>query len=331
MEVSNSHKIGKRIGIIGLGSIGVKHVSALKKLGVNEIFAWRTSKGKKKLPIDLKDIVKTIDSFEELAFVDGIIISNPTSAHEKTLENVLKYQKPIFIEKPLFDNSNIREEYLKLLKNYPYKIQVGFCLRFNNVIKTIKEIIENGELGEIFHARLNVGQYLPLWHPYTDYREEYFSKKTLGGGALRTLSHEIDLAQYFFGNPTRIKSFIDHLSTLEIDVDDYSLLLLQYDNKTVKLEIDFLQKKPKRQGIIFGTEADLEYDVFNNNVSLYDKKGNLLKLIEPDRNDMYKDQMKYWLSAENNQMSASINQSLYQLNIIEKAEYYSRNYKWIEI
>ena len=331
MEVSNSHPVGKRIGIIGLGSIGIKHVSALQQLGVNEILAWRTGKGKKKLPSELKDFVKTIDSFADFEFVDGIIISNPTSAHEKTIENVLKFRKPIFIEKPLFDNPCKREEFLKILKNYQPKIQVGFCLRFNNVMRITKEIIENGQLGEIFHARLDVGQYLPLWHPYTDYRKEYFSKKILGGGALRTLSHEIDLVQYFFGNPTRIRSFIDHLSPLEIDVDDYSLLLLQFENKTVKIEIDFLQKKAKRKGIILGTEADLEYDVFNNRVSIYDKKGKLLKILEPDKNDMYQDQMRSWLSTEKNQIAASLDQSLYQLNIIEKAEYYSRNTKWMEI
>jgi hypothetical protein len=46
--------------------------------------------------------------------------------------------------------------------------------------------------------------YLPKWHPYADYRKEYTALKTLGGGVIRTLSHEIDLSLTGLESPMKL-------------------------------------------------------------------------------------------------------------------------------
>ena len=284
-----------KIGIIGLGSIGMRHATELLSLGVENIFALRTNKGSKDIS---KEVEKNITNvFLEKEFLelnlDGYIISNPTSLHIEALKLVKNKNKPIFIEKPF--SSSLSE--MKSIKNIKYdNIQIGFCLRFHEVAKRVKEIIKSKQLGQIYHSRLNVGQYLPSWHPYTDYRTEYFSKKELGGGAIRTLSHEIDLAIHFFGEPTSFKTFKNKVSNLEINVDDYTLLLLQYKNHLSRIEIDFLNKKKERNGIIFGTKADLHYDFFENTIKIYDTNTNLiLDEIIPKEN-MYHSQMVAFLN-----------------------------------
>ena len=39
--------------------------------------------------------------------------------------------------------------------------------------------------------------YLPDFHPYENYKNSYAASKKLGGGALNTLSHEVDLIAFF--------------------------------------------------------------------------------------------------------------------------------------
>src|SRR5690606_34600852 len=217
------------------------------------------------------------------------------------------------------------------LKNYSARIQIGFCLRFNSLFKVVKSILAAGQLGEVNLAKLESGQYLPLWHPYTDYRGEYFSRKELGGGALRTLSHEIDLSLFFFGFPRGVRAVVDKFSNLEIDVDDYACILLDYPKASVRIEIDFLQKKSKRCGLICGTEADLEYDLVQNKVWVYDKTGNMLQEIHPNRNDMYFDQMHDFLNNVGDETYSTLKESVALMKIIAVSEQYSENTKFIEL
>ena len=72
----------------------------------------------------------------------------------------------------------------------------------------------HGKLGEIHKANLFSGHFLPLWHPYADYRLEYYARKDLGGGVLRTLSHEIDLMHYLFGKVKELFALVEKISKL---------------------------------------------------------------------------------------------------------------------
>lgn len=328
MGVPNRNQTREKIGIIGLGSIGNRHINSLSRLAEIEVVAYRTGKGNKRLDPSIAPLVKEVNSIEALAEVDRIIISNPTSLHHETIMKVLPLNKQLFIEKPITDSLENLMKLMKHLENYQPKVQIGFCLRYLNVIRLVKDKIEEGVLGEVYHARLSVGQYLPMWHPYTDYRTEYFSKKELGGGAIRTLSHEIDLAQFFFGKPQAVNAMVSKISDLEIDVDDYSILFLKYPQKLVKLEIDFLQRSPKRTGLICGTKADLEYDAFKSLLNLCDKEGKQIESIEVPKGDMYESQMADFLDGREGDKFATVEESRILMEIISKAEESSDNKKW---
>lgn len=308
-----------KIGIIGLGSIGIRHATELVSLGVSRIYALRTNKGAKEIPKELIGKIHLVtDKTEFLRLeLDGYLISNPTSLHIETLVELKNCGKPVFVEKPLA--SDLHE--LDKLKQFNSDlIQVGFCLRFLSIIKKVKELIANGELGNVYQSRLNAGQYLPTWHPYTDYREEYFSRKELGGGALRTLSHELDLALYFFGRPDSSAVRSAHTSSLEIDTDDYSLVTLSYGRHICRIELDFLSKKKVRNGVIYGELGDLHYDVFSNQIEIYNPDGLLVLQDTVEPNNMYKDQMKVFLefvvSGSRDQTAAGFAESIDLMKII---------------
>ncbi len=89
---------GVKIGIVGLGSIGQRHVSALQSIGVTDITALRTNKGAK----DVSDSnVRSVYSIEEFlkSNIDGFIISNPTSLHAETILMLQHEKKNHFCRK----------------------------------------------------------------------------------------------------------------------------------------------------------------------------------------------------------------------------------------
>jgi predicted dehydrogenase len=283
----------RKIGIIGLGSIGRKHAICLFSLGVKNIIALRTKKGSKQ---ELSPEVASIkEVYDYTTFfncnLDGVLICNPTSLHLDAMNQCLERDIPIFVEKPVFSEL---EQSSYLIQGKSDNIMIGFCLRFHPIIKKTHSLLHENKVGKISFVKLEVGQYLPSWHPYTDYRTEYFSRKELGGGALRTLSHEIDLMIHFFGTPLEFNTKALKVSELEIDVDDYATVLAQYKNHRVELSMDFITRKTKRTGSIVGNKGELQYDFIAQKIDFTNNKGET-ETIPFGTEELYLSQMEDFL------------------------------------
>lgn len=308
-----------RIGIIGLGSIGWTHVNALHKLGVTEIYALRTNKGAKVIE-DLKG-VKQLFNLEEFKALplDGIIISNPTSLHIEAITNIASLKIPVFVEKPIA--SEIKE--LTQLESYNKElIKVGYCLRYDSVIRKVKSLLESNVIGDVFHSRIQVGQYLPSWHPYTDYKNEYFSRKDLGGGAIRTLSHELDLLSYFFKEPEEVYPLIGKISDLDVDVDDYSIIIAKHKTLISRVELDFFSLNICRTGVIYGDKGEIHYDVINRVIKIVYRENKPDEILDTFKDtNMYVEQMRDFLNCIDKKPSqlCSYEESVSVMKIIEES------------
>ena len=325
-----------KIGVIGLGSIGQRHVRCLKELGYTDIVALRTKKGTlKKLADDLNFIEETSDIEEFYSKkLDGVIIANPTSFHIASMKVALEKELPIFVEKPI---SNSLAQ-LNEIKNYDTaKVTVGFCLRFHEITEAIKKFLSEEGLGRIYKANLYVGQYLPSWHPYAEYQNEYYAREELGGGAIRTLSHEIDLMLHFFGKPKELTASVEKISDLEIDVDDNVIIINKMaDNSIVKIELDFLNPESIRSGIIIGAKGKLEYSFSELKVEFTDynkKKETIYNNKNLNPNKMYISQMKEFIELikNNKKVRCAVDDSIILMKIIKAAEEPSKKKIWIKV
>ncbi len=325
-----------KIGIIGLGSIGKRHVRCLRQLGYEDIIALRTKKGTTKtLPVEfnyIKEVFNVEDFYSNN--LDGVIISNPTSLHIETIKIPLEEKIPIFLEKPPADSL----EQLREIEDYDVTgVMVGFCLRYNEIINIVKEFIVSGKLGKIYKANLYCGQFLPSWHPSADYRKEYYARKNLGGGVIRTLSHEIDLMYYLFGEPKELCASVEKISDLEIDVDDNVYMICKMANHSlVSIELDYFNPVLTRSGIIFGSQGTVEYSFSKLNVTFTDYKGKIRIIYESanlDWNKMYIDQMKDFVNFMKNKESlcCTFEDGVNVMKVIKAAEESTRTKTWQKV
>ena len=172
-----------KICIIGLGSIGRKHLNNIKKVMLDKkkshkIDALRHEK--KELPEEIRSqIQQEYYSYEELPYdYDVIFITNPTSKHFEAIQAVSSKTRAMFIEKPLFENNSYQLSELHLLKENIY--YVACPLRHKAILQYVKKIIESGE--SIYAVRAISTSYLPEWRAGVDYRKVYSAQKELGGG-----------------------------------------------------------------------------------------------------------------------------------------------------
>lgn len=330
-----------RLGIIGMGSIGRRHVRSLNEIGINDIIALRTGKGSiQKLPSEFSNIHECWDSNEFYSLLpQGIIVANPTSLHLGAIKDALKHGLPVFVEKPLIDDIKDINEIRTELRSL---VMVGFSLRFHPVIKKVYEVIKSGQLKRLYCGYLYCGQYLPFWHPYAEYSKEYYSRKDLGGGALRTLSHEIDLVSFFFEEIVDVVASVEKISNLNIDVDDNVALLLKTSRGAViTIGLDYLNPKLVRKGMIIGENGSIEYTFNPPKVIFYGihgmkrrwefgKNGSDEKMVT---DEMYQNQMREFCSFVRGEKEPSVGfkDGFHVLKIINAAEESVRSRSWVRL
>ena len=204
--------------IIGGGSIGQRHIKNLQSLGFSNIFCLKRAADP---AFETKFQVEVLTDYRELEHIQpwAVFICNPTSLHVESLEIAVRNGAHIFMEKPLIHNEEGLQKARSIMEGYDKVFFIGFMLRFHPLVKALKGIIEEGELGDVYSARFEFGSYLPYWHPWEDYKISYASNNALGGGVINTITHELDLVQYFFGKPESVMTHKTNLHKLDIEVE----------------------------------------------------------------------------------------------------------------
>jgi len=316
----------KKILIFGCGAIGIRHLQALETIGDFEMGAYRTRKGKKELPEKLMKNVKVFKYMEE-AFdwkPDFIVISNPTSLHLEYLLKAIDHNVDALVEKPVASSYKEIEVVKDKIRRRNNNVYVGFNLRFHPVVREIHNIINSNIYGKPLKAELYVGEYLPFWHPYENYRTSYSARKKLGGGVLRTLCHEIDLGHYWFGIYDKVFSRVSKISNLDIDADDNTYIFAEMKNGALlSITMDYLNPILERRGRILFEKGLLEYSFSNMEIVFTDyidrNTNTLLKIENYDYINQYKCQMEKCMN-RSDEVICTLEEGINVTRIIDKCE-----------
>jgi spore coat polysaccharide biosynthesis protein SpsF len=262
IQLKARHSVA-RAAIIGCGSIGQRHARNLHRLGIDDVVVLRSRQGHhQELPTDLR--VRECGSWEELLAgrPDVAVISNPTALHVDTIRRLLPTVRGIFVEKPLAADWTDVEALLREVRHHRTVSFVGYNLRFHPAIQTLLNSLQSGVAGAPICFQCNAGHWLPDWHPYEDYRQAYFARKDLAGGAALTLSHELDLALELMGPAQAITGVFPPSDKLPLEVDVNANLLIHHDNGLVShVHLDFLQKLYQRRGTVTCENGWIAYDL----------------------------------------------------------------------
>ena len=282
-------------GVIGLGSIGKRHLANLRHLHPNgDIYAVSASGENKKIPPNITGVV----SIEKLISSSPkyVIVASPATFHVSAAKKLLAHKIPVLIEKPLAHNSTVGLS----LQNFCHgrkidTVAVGYCLRFMKSSLIVREFLCSNSLGKIYNVSSIVGQYLPNWRPSKDFKQSVSAQKKLGGGALLELSHELDYLQWFLGDLTLEHSSLRNSSELDLDVEDMVDLTLSTAAGThINVHLDFVQKATQRKCQFIGEKGRLDWDLLENSVVFCDSEEKVILYSDPDydKNNMYIDMLQ---------------------------------------
>lgn len=256
-----------KIAMIGVGSIGKRHLINIEKVLRNRRIEYSIDLIRRKSSTDLD---KSLDQIVSTVYTeyenvpddyDIIFITNPTHLHYDTIKKFTSKSKNMFIEKPVFDVTSVSVVELPLNTNGVY--YVACPLRYTEVIKYVKNEID---LESIYSARMICSSYLPDWRPGLDYRETYSSHVDQGGGVSIDLIHEWDYMMYLFGKPKQVSNYRGKFSGLEIDSEDLSVYIAEYENMLAEVHLDYFGRKPIRELQLFTADETIVADIINSEI-----------------------------------------------------------------
>ncbi|MGH9865423.1 MAG: Gfo/Idh/MocA family protein, partial [Candidatus Acidiferrales bacterium] len=260
-----------KILVIGCGSIGRRHAQNLRNLGVDDLVLHDVDGAREEnLARELQ--VRCVDTLGRAydEHPDAVLICAPTSLHLELATEALEHDCHLFIEKPISHSMAGVDGFLDEVENRKRMLLVGYNFRFDPLVKTVREWLDEGRMGRVISARFHFGSYLPWRHPWEDYRAGYGARKDLGGGVILDAIHELDLALWMFGQPETVYCAGGRYSDLEIDVEDVAEILLSYLDKIVSIHLDSVQRPAERCCKITGTDGQICADLFARTLRHFD-------------------------------------------------------------
>jgi predicted dehydrogenase len=230
-----------RVLVVGSGPMAARHAANVVALGHEPVAVPRLE--------DAGD-----------ARVDAVVAATPPVAHLDALAWAVERRLPVLLEKPLAVSSAGLREALARAAAARVHATVGYNLRFHPALRSLADAVAAGRIGRLLSVRLEVGSFLPSWHPELDWRRGSAARGELGGGALPTLSHELDLALWIGGDAQLAGAIAARSSSLGLDVEDVGELLLRHASGAVgSIHCDLVDRAYNRRSRWIGEEATLEW------------------------------------------------------------------------
>jgi predicted dehydrogenase len=163
--------------------------------------------------------------------------SGPNNLHAEPSIAAAEAGKHVICEKPLGRNADESYETWRRVEAAGVKNMCAFNYRFVPAVRLARQMIEAGELGEIFHFR---GRYLQEWIVDPEFPMVWrLSADVAGSGALGDLgAHVIDLARYLTGQEIATvsavtRTFIEERDGQRVDVDDAFEAAVEFSGSAV--------------------------------------------------------------------------------------------------
>jgi predicted dehydrogenase len=208
-----------KIGVVGLGKMGLLHAGILNALPSCEItsIAEKESllvKFAKKLIPNLKFYPTIVEMMAGENELDAIYVTTPISTHLPIMQEIVAKQKKlgVFVEKPLAGNYADAKRIVDLSIGFGPQTMVGFQKRFSPIFQRAKQMLELGVIGEAnsFSSHSYVSGV------FSEGKGWRFSPNQ--GGALLDLGpHLFDLLLWYFGEPSRVAGSTRSIYSREVD------------------------------------------------------------------------------------------------------------------
>jgi predicted dehydrogenase len=271
---------GLRVGVVGVGYWGSKHIRTMRSLdSVGSVVAIDSSE---------EHVARLLHSFPEvesypslecaLDHVDAVVIATPPSTHAPLAITAMRAGKHVLVEKPFATTVAEGLSMKACAEENGVALMVGHTFEFHSAVWTLREMVGSGDLGDLFYldtARLNLGLYQHDVNVLFD-----------------LAPHDISILNYVLGSrPVSVECWASrHAHHL---LEDIAYLRVTYEAPRVEanIHVSWLDPCKVRTVTIVGSKKMVVFDDLNTEqrIRVHDKG-----VAEPDQlGDLTQPPMSY--------------------------------------
>lgn len=310
----------KSICVIGGGRWGQNHIRTLFEMGnlggiveanpkrLQELMEQYPVKGFQEVEMALKE------NF------DGFTIAAPAPLHYDIAKLLLEHGKSVLVEKPMTLSSETSLELVELAKTKGAQLMVGHVLLFHPAIVKIKELIDNGKIGELYYIysnRLNLGTVRTEENVFWSFAP-----------------HDISVLNYFVGE---ISECIESKGAkfLQKNVYDYTMTQLTYPNNIhAHIFVSWLHPFKEHRMVVIGSRGMISFEdsspekeikFYNKHIEFEQgipiKVENPTEIIPYEKKQPLTEELKYFVENLDKKIEIADGRSGYEVvKVLEKAQ-----------
>lgn len=225
-----------RVGIIGIGNMGMSHAENIYAGNVKNMKLCALcdfDEAKRKRAAERFPGVPVFSDFNEMNVMgccDAVIVSTPHYSHAIIATQALSAGLHVMVEKPISVYARQAEELAKVAEESGMVFGIMFNQRTNPCYTAAKKIIEEGKLGAPKRLTWIITN-LYRTQAYYDSGNWRATWRGEGGGVLiNQAPHNLDLLQWIFGRPTRVRAFCNIAKYHTIEVEDEATIYAEYED-----------------------------------------------------------------------------------------------------
>ena len=247
--------------VIGVGNMGKHHARNYNEIEDINLVAITDLNPKIGEPLAKEYGCKYYKDYKEMIEkeqIDLITIAVPTKYHKKVALDCIKKGINILLEKPIAATVAEAKQVVKAAKEKGVKFTVGHIERFNPAVIKLKQLIDNGKIGEI--VSIGTTRIGPMPPQIKD------ANVVIDIGV-----HDIDLINWFYGAlPTQIIATSGN--ALNKMQKDYVDAFMKYGDKSGSIQANWITPAKVRRMVVCGTKAYVELNFITQELALYESE-----------------------------------------------------------
>lgn len=250
-----------KIGVIGAGSWGRNHLRSVTGLAEAELAAVCDLDAERRAMVQRQypSAVVTDSADALLERVEAVVIATPAASHRDLALKAIERGIPALVEKPFTLSVEDAEQMADRAAARGVAILVGHLLLFHPAVERLKQLVDSGELGEIYYLysqRVNLGQVRPdenaLW--------------SFG-------PHDVSVGLHLLGDePVRLTA--TGKSYLQKDIEDVVFLTMEFASGVLAhVQLSWLDPHKERRLTVVGSRKMIVFDDMQprEKLKIYDK------------------------------------------------------------
>ena len=325
-----------KIAILGLGSIGRRHLGNFQSIGA-EVSAYDASPQQRDAARRQFPTARIVDTVEHaVSGAAGVAVCTPPSSHLELARVGLAHGAHLMIEKPLAASVDGVAELLRDCDAKGRRVLTAYNWRYWAPLLLAESMLKAERIGPVRAARTEYAYHLNAHRYPGTYRTSYMADARQGGGCLLDESHAIDYMRWLCGEIVEVSAAVDHVSDFEMSSDDIADLTVRFASGAIgNIHMNLFAWNVHSHFELLGERGVMQWRRMENELRVFDAEANRWEVYPSggQLNDMYVEEARHFLACIAGDAAPRCDgwDGLRTMQVIDAARRASAERRWVKV